>query len=216
MVMVGYPERKFIAYPISKPHHDRGRALINWAIDVQVAHSGDFRPQDWNRRGNREDFLPLYEDWKFDWLDVPDILRRTEAVFEFPCIDRDPLDRWTFGRATLLGDAAHPLRPMGSNAGAQAIRDARAIAEALAQHADIDAALAAYENDRRPATTKILLSNRTNGPERVMAMVEERAPNGFSDLHTVITQEELQRVADEYKQIAGFDRESVNAGVAAA
>jgi 2-polyprenyl-6-methoxyphenol hydroxylase-like FAD-dependent oxidoreductase len=200
---------------MSKPHLDKGRALINWAVDVQVAHSGKFRPQDWNRQGNREDFLPLYELWNFDWLDIPDIIRRTETVFEFPCVDRDPLDRWTFGRATLLGDAAHPLRPMGSNAGAQAIRDARALADALASHTDLDAALHAYESERRPATTKIMLSNRMNGPERVMAMVEERAPQGFTDLSSVITAEELQHVADEYKQLAGFDRDSVNAGATA-
>jgi 2-polyprenyl-6-methoxyphenol hydroxylase-like FAD-dependent oxidoreductase len=215
MVMVGYPAQKFIAYPMSEPHRRQGSALINWAVDLQVAHSGTFQPQDWNRRGRREDFLPLFDNWRFDWLDIPDLIRRTESVYEFPCVDREPLERWTFGRVTLLGDAAHPLRPMGSNAGAQAIRDAFAIAEALAGHKDIDAALAAYEDDRRPATSRLILSNRQQGPERVMALVEERAPQGFADLHAVITPEELQQVADDYKQLAGFDRDSVNSGIEA-
>lgn len=213
MIMAGYPDRKVIVYPMSKPHFDKGKSLTNWAVDYMVDRTGAFNPEDWDRRGDRSEFMPAFAGWRFDWLDVPDLLARTETVYEYPCVDHEPLERWTFGRATLLGDAAHPMRPMGSNAGSQAIRDARAIAEALAGTRDIDAALAAYENERRPATTRIVLSNKMSGPERVMQMVEDRAPDGFNDLHAVISEKELQAVADEYKTIAGFDRDSVNAGV---
>ncbi len=125
-------------------------------------------------------------------------------------VDRDPLDGGAAGSVTLLGDAAHPMYPVGSNGASQAILDARALTEALTAHTDIPAALREYEAQRRPATARITLSNRQQGPERVMQIVEERAPQGFTDLDTVISRAELEAIAAEYKRIAGFDREALN------
>jgi 5-methylphenazine-1-carboxylate 1-monooxygenase len=200
----------FIAYPMSKPYAQRGRSLTNWAARFFVEPSRELPPEDWNRPGKLEDFLPRYEDWRFDWLDIPAVIRSAQAIYEFPLVDRDPLERWTLGRVTLLGDAAHPMYPLGSNGASQAILDARALAEALRDCPTIDEALHRYEDDRRTKTAEIVARNRQGGPEVVIRIAEERAPNGFSDIETVIPRDELVRIAESYKQIASFDRETVN------
>ena len=138
------------------------------------------------------------------------MIRAADRVFEYPLVDRDPVDRWTFGRTTLLGDAAHPMYPIGSNGASQAILDARTLAYELATRPTIDAALAAYEATRRPATNRLVLVNRGNGPEQVMQLAHERAPKGFADVSEVLSREELEATAGEYKRIAGFDREALN------
>jgi 2-polyprenyl-6-methoxyphenol hydroxylase-like FAD-dependent oxidoreductase len=212
MFMAGHARQKFVAYPITPEADVSGRLLINWIAELRfepAALAHRYR-EDWNRRGDVADFLPAFAGWQFDWLDIPDLIRRAEAIYEYPMVDRDPLDRWSTGHVTLLGDAAHPMYPVGSNGASQAILDARALADALMSNADIPAALAAYEAQRRPATARITLSNRQQGPERVMQIVEERAPQGFDDLDVVISRAELEAIAAEYKQIAGFDRDALN------
>jgi 2-polyprenyl-6-methoxyphenol hydroxylase-like FAD-dependent oxidoreductase len=200
----------FIAYPMSKPYSERGRSLTNWAARFFVEPSRELPPEDWNRPGKLEDFLPRYEDWRFDWLDIPSVIRSAQAIYEFPLVDRDPLERWTFGRVTLLGDAAHPMYPLGSNGASQAILDARSLAAALRDCPTIDEALHRYEDDRRNKTAEIVARNRQGGPEIVIRIAEERAPNGFADIEAVIPRNELTRIAESYKQIASFDRETVN------
>jgi 2-polyprenyl-6-methoxyphenol hydroxylase-like FAD-dependent oxidoreductase len=200
----------FVAYPISKAHEDRGRALINWVARFFVDPAQDFPPEQWNRRGKLEDFLPRYEDWRFDWLDVPAVIRAAEAVYEFPMVDRDPLMRWSFGRVSLLGDAAHPMYPLGSNGASQAILDADMLARSLRDYPDPEEALVQYEAERRPKTAQVVANNRRGGPAAVVSMVEERAPNGFTDLNSVVTHEELARISDDYKHIANFDLVTVN------
>jgi 2-polyprenyl-6-methoxyphenol hydroxylase-like FAD-dependent oxidoreductase len=212
MFMAGHARQKLVAYPITPEADVSGRLLINWIAELRfepAALAHRYR-EDWNRRGDVADFLPAFAGWRFDWLDIPDLIRRAEAIYEYPMVDRDPLDRWSTGHVTLLGDAAHPMYPVGSNGASQAILDARALADALMSNADIPAALAAYEAQRRPATARITLSNRQQGPERVMQIVEERAPQGFDDLDVVISRAELEAIAAEYKQIAGFDRDALN------
>jgi 5-methylphenazine-1-carboxylate 1-monooxygenase len=210
MFMAGHARQKFVAYPITPEADASGRLLINWIAELRFEPSALTHREDWNRRGDVADFLPAFAGWRFDWLDIPDLIRHAEAVYEYPMVDRDPLDRWSVGHVTLLGDAAHPMYPVGSNGASQAILDARALTDALVNNADIPAALAAYEAQRRPATARITLSNRQQGPERVMQIVEERAPQGFDDLHAVISRTELEAIAAEYKQIAGFDRDALN------
>lgn len=141
---------------------------------------------------------------------MPAIIRAADRVFEYPMVDRDPLDRWTFGRLTLLGDAAHPMFPIGSNGASQAILDARTLAFELATKDNIDTALANYEAARRPATTQIVLANRGNGPEQVMQIAETRAPDGFDDINAIIDHTELEDIARRYKLMAGFDLETLN------
>jgi 2-polyprenyl-6-methoxyphenol hydroxylase-like FAD-dependent oxidoreductase len=151
-----------------------------------------------------------FGSFRFDWLDVTELVRDASEIFQYPMVDRDPLDRWTFGRVTLLGDAAHPMYPVGSNGASQAILDARFLARELALAPSVDEALAAYEAQRRPATSAIVLANRQVGPERCMEIVEERAPDGFTDLDAIIAPDELEAIATSYRRTAGFDPSVLN------
>ncbi len=210
MVMAGHGAQKFVCYPIDPDAAARGRSLINWIAELRFPEGGDWRREDWNRPGRLRDFLPAFETWDFGWLDAPQVIRGAAHVFEYPMVDRDPLEHWTFGRLTLLGDAAHPMYPIGSNGASQAILDARTLAFQLATQPTVEAALAAYEAERRPATSRIVLANRGEGPERVMQLAEDRAPHGFARVEDVIPRAELQAVADGYKRVAGFDVEALN------
>jgi 2-polyprenyl-6-methoxyphenol hydroxylase-like FAD-dependent oxidoreductase len=125
-------------------------------------------------------------------------------------VDRDPLERWTHGSVTLLGDAAHPMYPIGSNGASQGILDARILTREIQRHGVTPAALQAYEDERRPATAAVVRANRKNGPEQVMQLVEQRAPNGFTRIEDVLTAAELEGTAAGYKQIAGFDKDALN------
>ncbi|HEY0421458.1 MAG TPA: FAD-dependent monooxygenase, partial [Acetobacteraceae bacterium] len=151
-----------------------------------------------------------FADWNFGWLDVPALIRAADAVYEFPMVDRDPLPWWTRGRVTLLGDAAHPMYPIGSNGASQAILDARWLALQLATHPDGETALAAYESARRPATAAVVEANRGDGPDRVMDIVQSRAPDGFTELDTIVPRAELEATVMGYKRLAGFDPETLN------
>jgi 2-polyprenyl-6-methoxyphenol hydroxylase-like FAD-dependent oxidoreductase len=215
MIMAGYANCKFVAYPLSETPSHSGRVLINWVADVYVGADRPPVPRDWNRRTEKETVLRHFSGWKYDWLDIPALIEGAADVYEYPLVDRNPLPRWSFGRVTLLGDAAHPMYPIGSNGASQAILDSAALAAALAGNADPVAALSAYEQERLERTARLVLLNRQQGPEIVMQMVEERAPNGFTNLDDVITRAELEEVASRYKAIAGFDRERLNAMPAA-
>ena len=206
-VMAG-GRQTFIAYPIRLSH---GRALTNWAARFFVDPERGHAREDWNRAGDPAAILPRYQGWRFDWLDIPAVIAGADAIYEYPMVDRDPLPRWTHGRLTLLGDAAHPMYPLGSNGASQAILDAAALAQALTATSDIAAALAAYEAARRPATSQVVAMHRACGPEVVVSMVEERAPDGFDDIETVMPHAERAAIAARYKQAAGFEVQAVNA-----
>ena len=210
MVMAGHQSQKFVCYPISRKIEVEGGALINWIAEIRYSDLPNWRKEDWNRQVDVSEFLPAFEDWDFGWLKVPEIIRGAEAVFEYPMVDRDPVDAWSFGRVTLLGDAAHPMYPIGSNGASQAILDARRLAYYLATEASAETALQAYDAERRPATSQIVLANRQNGPEQAMEMVHERAPDGFRDLSEIVSAAELAETADKYKALAGFDKDTLN------
>jgi 2-polyprenyl-6-methoxyphenol hydroxylase-like FAD-dependent oxidoreductase len=211
MIMAGYPDRKFVAYPISDMSAESGRALTYWVADVYIGGDKPPVPRDWNRRIDKSKVMPHFQNWKFDWLDIPALIEGAEAVYEYPLTDRNPVERWSFGRVTVLGDAAHPMYPVGSNGASQAILDGAALAEALTASPNLEIALRAYEHARLDSTAQIVLSNRRHGPEIVMQIVEERAPNGFTRLSDVIWYRELEEIANPYKAIAGFDRDRLNA-----
>jgi 2-polyprenyl-6-methoxyphenol hydroxylase-like FAD-dependent oxidoreductase len=202
----GTNRQKFVCYPISKPALDGGGALINWICDLKLDTTELPRREDWNRPGNLADFLPRYEEWHFPCLDVPEVIRRAHAVFEFPMVDRDPLEHWTFGRVTLLGDAAHPMYPIGSNGASQAILDAAALAESLAAIPDVEAALADYEAKRRPMAAAIVRMNRQQGIDVILDIVDERAPQGFGRIDDVMPRTELEAIVAKYKQAAGHQQ----------
>ena len=166
--------------------------------------------EDWNRAGNISEFMPAFANARFDFLDFPALVQATERVLEFPMVDRDPLDRWSFGRITLLGDAAHPMYPIGSNGGTQAIIDGRALAAALAGEREIERALRAYEAERRPPTAQVVLSNRQFGPEQVLRVVDERCPGDAANINDYVPLAEMDEIAKRYKLIAGFEVETLN------
>ncbi|EFF76766.1 MAG: flavin-dependent oxidoreductase [Achromobacter sp.] len=209
MFMAGHQDQKFVCYPISEPLRQQGRSLINWIAELSVPDA-ELSATDWNRQVDKSVFADRFANWRWDWIDIPAIIDGAQAIYEFPLVDRDPLPRWTRGRLTLLGDAAHPMYPIGSNGSAQAILDARCLSDWLAQAEKgsvrtPEIALLEYEAERLPRTAGIVLRNRLNGPEQVMQMAQERAPQGFADINDVIAQEELAAVSLRYKQLAGFD-----------
>ncbi len=208
MVQAGNRDRKFVCYPIGTAPD--GQAEINWIAEQRYPADHPWPREDWNRRADPAAFLPLFADWRFPWLDVPALIRAAEAVFEFPMVDRDPLPGWTRGRVTLLGDAAHPMYPIGSNGASQAILDARWLALQLATRPGVEAALAAYEAVRRPATAAVVQANRGDGPDRVMDMVHDRAPEGFARIEDVLPRAEIEATILGYKRIAGMDPALLN------
>jgi 2-polyprenyl-6-methoxyphenol hydroxylase-like FAD-dependent oxidoreductase len=213
MFMAGHQDQKFVAYPISEPLRREGRSLINWIAELRVPN-GELPTTDWNRKVDKSVFERPFADWKWGWIDIPAVITAAETVYEFPLVDRDVLPRWTFERVTLMGDAAHPMYPIGSNGSAQAILDARYLTDCLCGDANLPYALREYEAERLPRTAGIVLRNRMNGPEQVMQLAEERAPQGFKHVNDVIPQSQLEAISLRYKQLAGFDRNSVSAAAA--
>jgi 2-polyprenyl-6-methoxyphenol hydroxylase-like FAD-dependent oxidoreductase len=207
MVVSGDDALRIVFYPISAPPGTRSQ-LVNWVVacpaDSQARHGG------WSHASARERALQHCTRLSVDGLDVSELIRASAEVFEYPMVDRDPLPKWTFGDVTLLGDAAHPMYPAGSNGATQAIVDARALAYQLATRDDRHAALAAYETERRPAVSRIQRANRRMGPEAAINLVHELAPDGFTDIDEVISREELERVSQEYAALGGFAPETVN------
>ncbi len=207
MVRAGWMSHgKMVIYPIRAAGGD-GLQLINWVAEIETPI---YRKRDWNRPGSLDDFIGAFADWHFDWLDVPAFIRAADSVLEFPMVDQDPLPRWSFGRTTLLGDAAHPMVPRGSNGAGQAILDARALTSALLEHGDAIVALAAYEKQRLEATTRIVLTNRTNPPDAILREVFERTHDRpFAAIEDVISRDELLALSEGYKRIAGYSKEAL-------
>lgn len=193
---------KIVIYPIADAIDAEGRQLINWTTEKR--QPGEPR-NDWNKPGRIEDFLPIYEDWRFEFLDVPQLIRDADMVFEYPMVDKDPVDRWTFGRVTFMGDAAHPMYPRGSNGAAQALIDARTLADALAACEDPREALAQYEKARLEATARVVRTNREQPPDFILMKVEElTGGERFRHIDDVISQDELRALSESYKKVAGF------------
>ena len=209
MVQAGYHNQKFVCYPISKRHADRGEALINWICDIYQGEHATPPREDWNKPGKLADFLPRYKDWNFGWLDVPGVIEAAHAIYEFPMVDRDPLPRWSHGRVTLLGDAAHPMYPIGSNGASQSIIDGEAITQELSKGDDPELALKRYEKRRLPPMARIVESNRRKGIDIMLDIVEERAPQGFTDLESVLPAAELEKIVGDYKKLVTQDRETL-------
>ena len=210
MAMAGHEWQKFVTYPISTPDPETGEALINWIAELKYEPGAGWNREDWNRKGNFDDFMPAFEDWRFDWLDCPALMRLGGECYEYPMVDRDPLEQWTHGSVTLIGDAAHAMYPIGSNGASQGIMDARVLTRAFLDHGLTVDALHAYEADRRPATTRIVVANRGNGPDQVMQLVEERCDGAFGDISEILSKTELEETAAGYKKIAGFDVGTLN------
>jgi len=195
---------KLVHYPIRNNVDPEGRQLVNWLWEIETPQ---YKKWDWNRAAKVDDFIAGVESWRFDWLDVPAFLRAAELVLEYPMVDKDPLPAWSFGRVTLLGDAAHPMVPRGSNGAGQAILDARALADCLHKKAS----LKDYEVQRLGPTAKVVLENRRNPPDAILREVYERTGDRpFASIDDVISAQELSALSERYKQVAGYDKESLH------
>ena len=204
---IGARHSTLIIYPIRDNIDAAGNQLVNWVAEIERDVAV---PVDWNKPGRLEDFYPVYQDWSFDWLDVPAMMRAADAIFSYPMVDRDPIARWSFGRVTLLGDAAHPMYPQGGNGGAQAIIDAATLARLLAGEPDVAAALKAYEAARLPPTSRIVLQNRSAPPNVIVDTVEQRTGGKrFARLEDVISQDELRTIFERYQKVAGYHVQQV-------
>jgi 2-polyprenyl-6-methoxyphenol hydroxylase-like FAD-dependent oxidoreductase len=193
---------KMVIYPIVDDVDGKGNQLINWMAEIK---RDTVAQNDWNKPGDLADFFPLYESWRFDWLDVARMIKDADQILEYPMVDKDPIERWTFGRVTLAGDAAHPMYPRGSNGAAQAAIDARTLADLLAAQPDPRDALKAYEAARCGPAAKVVRTNREHPPDFINIKVEELVGDKpFDDLDKYITQDELRALSENYKRIAGF------------
>ncbi|MEL6690997.1 MAG: FAD-dependent monooxygenase [Pseudomonadota bacterium] len=209
VAMAGRKDVKFVCYPIADD--GEGGSVLNWIADLTMPEGYDWRQQDWNRQGTLEDFLPAFDGWSFNWLDIPQVIRDAEQIYEYPMVDRDPLPSWREGPVALMGDAAHAMYPIGSNGASQCILDARHLARAIRDHGATEAALEVYENERREKMNALVLANRGDGPDKILDIVAERAPHGFDDIEDVMPLAERQSFADGYKAIAGMDIAALNA-----
>ena len=204
MVLIGHEGLRFVSYPISAPDPQTGLATINWICNLQVDKADAFRKEDYSRAANLDDFLPAFEQIQYDWLDAPALIRGADEVFEYPMVDRDPLDSWTVGRTTLMGDAAHAAYPVGSNGAGAGIMDARKLVARFLEHGLTEDALLAYEAEMLPATSRIILMNRSAGPDKILDVVEQRCGGQFERIEDVIPQTEMAEHAAAYKRAAGY------------
>lgn len=210
MMVAGYFGRKVVVYPISKRYEDQGRALLNWVAEFKNASDQPMPLQDWNHTAPPADVLEPFGSYVFDFLDIPALIRSAEVIYQYPMVDRDPLPTWNFGHVTVLGDAAHPMYPAGSNGASQAIIDARVLARELALQHSIERAVAAYDSARRVATAAVVQANRQGGLDECLDIVEKRAPEGFDNLADIMSQQELEEMSRGYKRSAGFDPDVLN------
>jgi 2-polyprenyl-6-methoxyphenol hydroxylase-like FAD-dependent oxidoreductase len=211
MIVAGGLAAKLVVYPIAEGSRPDKR-LTNWAVLGRVGDPSMPVPQkqDWSRPGRFEDLMPHVQRFRIPYVDARALIETTNEFWEYPMCDRDPLPRWSHGRVTLLGDAAHPMYPVGSNGASQAILDARFLADRLKDCEHVAHALWAYEQVRLPMTAEIVRMNRRGGPEGVIDAVEARAPDGFTNIDDVLSFEQRKAIVRGYASTAGFAREQVN------
>lgn len=211
MILAGHETQRFVSYPITAPDHDSGLAVINWIAEKTVDPNTDVAKEDWNRRVDVSRFNRDFADWDFGWINVPELIASAEAVFEYPMVDREPVEQWSDGAVTLIGDAAHATYPVGSSGASQAILDTRILASEMRTHGPSAAAALAYEARVRPLANRVTLANRGNGgPDAIMQMAENRCAGDFSTLDEALPMTERAAHAAAFKKLAGLSIEATN------
>ncbi|MDJ0769976.1 MAG: flavin-dependent oxidoreductase [Ilumatobacter sp.] len=208
--LVGSMEQRFVHYPIDDVDPETGLQLQNWIAELSFDPGEGWEAGGWNNRVTTDRFLPAFEDWDFDWLDIPALITSTESVWEYPMVDRDPVDRWVDGSVALIGDAAHVMYPVGSNGASQAIVDARVLGANLSEHGVGPEALLGYESALCETVSQLVLRNRGAGPVGILGVVDERCGGVFDDIDDVISRDEIEAYMARYKQAAGFAIDELN------
>ncbi|MDJ0614130.1 MAG: flavin-dependent oxidoreductase [Rhizobiaceae bacterium] len=211
MILAGNNTQRFVCYPISKPDPHSGKAVINWIAERTVDPNTHVEKEDWNRQVGSERFRNDFKDWDFGWINVPELIDGASAIFEYPMVDREPVDFWTRDNTTLIGDAAHATYPVGSSGASQALLDTRVLGAAFREHGINEKAALAYESEIRPMANKVTLANRGNGgPDAIMQMAEDRCKGDFSKLDEMLPMEEREAHALAFKKLAGISVEVTN------
>jgi 2-polyprenyl-6-methoxyphenol hydroxylase-like FAD-dependent oxidoreductase len=209
-VGLGTHRHRVVFYPIARPDPVTGLAPINWIAEITVDNSGGWTTGDWNRQVDVDAFIHHFEDWNYDWYDVPAMLRGADAIFEYPMIDRDPVPTWVDGNVALLGDAAHVMYPTGSNGASQAVVDARVLGAEILQHGVTRRALQAYDARLCGEISAVVLRNRGAGPFGLLNLLDERCGGVFEDIDAVIPAAERDAFMSRYKAAAGFAMDTLN------
>ena len=209
-VGLGTHRQRMILYPISAPEQD-GTALINWIAEVTVDAHDWWQHDSWFVPVVVEDFVHHFDRFRYDWLDVPAMLRKADCAFENAMIDRDPVGTWVDGPVALMGDAAHPMYPTGSNGASQAIIDARILGAKLLDHGITPDALMAYNAQLCAPVSDLVLRNRSAGPFALLDVLDERCGGVFDDIEAIIPAAERAQFMHNYKAAAGFARDALNA-----
>jgi len=211
MTIIGPIENQMVIYPISKEAEDEEESLVNWVALMKTNNEEEPLKEEWNVHVQdiEEAILPFL-DFKYDFIDVPKMIRNAESVCQYPMLDRPPLDTWVYGNITLLGDAAHPMIPIGANGASQAIIDARILALELSREPMLSVALESYDTKRREAVNCIVTANRKESETRFLELIHKEAPEGFDNLDDIITKEDLDNISKQYKKVAGFEPQELN------
>ena len=209
-VVVGTSKQRFVTFPISAPDPATGLQTQNWIAEQSFDPHRGWRRGDWNTRVSVDEFMGDFEDWNFDWLDVPALVRSSRIVLEYPMVDRDPVGHWVHGSIALIGDAAHPMYPIGSNGASQAIVDARVLGAAFVEHGVGSDALHSYESALLDDLSALVLRNRGAGPFSVLGLVDERCGGVFDDIDDIVPRAEISRIRAEYRAAAGVAIEQLN------
>ena len=209
-VGIGSLNQRFVCYPISQPDSATGLVELNWIAEITVVNKDEWSKADWNRSVDAEVVLAHFKDWQYTWLDVPAFIRGAPSIFEYPMIDRDPIDTWVDGRVALMGDAAHAMYPTGSNGASQAIVDARMLGAMLLKHGDYEAAFSAFDAALCEPISALVLRNRGAGPFALLGLVDDRCNGEFEDISQVIPKAEMDELMGDYKRAAGYAKESLN------
>ena len=209
-LLVGSLEQRFVHYPIAEIDPESGLQVQNWIAELTQDPTDGWGESSWNKEVDISTFLPAFEDWNFDWLDIPAMVKRADKVWEFPMVDRDPVDQWVDGRVALAGDAAHVMYPVGSNGASQAIVDARVLGAKLMEHGVGPEALSAYEDELLEDMSALVLRNRGAGPVSILGVVDERCGGVFDHIDDIIPRAEVEAFMSDYKTAAGFAVDTLN------
>ncbi|MEL7283011.1 MAG: FAD-dependent monooxygenase [Pseudomonadota bacterium] len=135
----------------------RGGELANF---VGVVEDDRWTSESWTEQGTKEDALADFKGWH---PILTNLIERADAHFRWALFDRQPLERWSDGRAVLLGDACHPTLPFQAQGAVMAIEDGFLLAKLCSESPrDLPAALKTYFETRQPRTSQVQSASRSN------------------------------------------------------